>query len=143
MDEIGRNLKSDLIFAFLNEKPNCYSKSLIYWSMFLLLYNFQKIEKAFVTPVSCSVYYWTVSFLFCYSKTYLNTHIFILIMSDRQFYTDSSTGCIFFPATSNIIKFGGYWWPASKENLLSVNLLDLLYVKLELGKGWRSDNIWK
>ena len=85
--------------------------------MFLLLYNFQKIEKAFVTPGSCSVYYWTVSLLFCYSKKYLNTHICILIMSDRQLYIDSSTGCIFFPATSNIIKLGGYRQPASKENI--------------------------
>ena len=56
-------------------------------------------------------------------------------MSDRQLYTDSSTGCIFFPATSDIIKLGGYWRPASKEDILSVNLLDLLYVKLGLGKG--------
>ena len=68
-------------------------------------------------------------------KKYLNIHICVLIMSDRQLYTDSSTGCIFFPATSDIIKLGGYWRPASKEDILSVNLLDLLYVKLGLGKG--------
>lgn len=131
------------------KSQTCYSKSLIYWSMFYSYATSRKLKRR-LSPQFPAVYIIELSLplLLCCSKKYLNIDICVLIISlTGSFILIAQLSpphpIPYPPPTSNIIKLCGCQ-DASKENILSVNLLDLFYVKLKRrGKGLKGEIIYE